>query len=512
MTGPAYDFCLRSPSGARAPPSRWSRPGTSPRAWLDAPSASRARPRRQRGAGVSAPLLVGNCSGFYGDRLGAMRELLTGDPVPAVVTGDYLAELTMLILGRTSCATPLGYAPHVRAPGRGLPRPAARARRPARRQRGRAAPRPASRAPARGGRRSRASTSTSRTSRVTTCGTSCGPGTWTRIPPAHRQRLPRRRRHHAALAAGATSCVTVAAPTPRSWSGPRPGTTAGPTTTRPTSTPGRRDRRRPRPGVRDPCHRRQLLGLPRPAPRPTPLGFPLAEVAADGSAWSRRRPAPAGSSPGTPYRAAALRGAVGPLRHPGRRRPPRHGAAGRRRPGPVRVSEVVGEAPPRGSRCPSTRWAACAQPRGPRAHRTRPRREGGVGTARSSSPACGPPRSPGRAPRCPTPTPTPSRGVAAARCTVRPREGARRPGFTAAVVELALGSYPGSRPSPRPPPPRRTASTARPGSTRRGRGRRGPRRRAPRGRPRRRWSVAGSRGSGPGGPRASTSGVGHETR
>ncbi|GAA1907432.1 DUF1446 domain-containing protein [Nocardioides lentus] len=60
---------------------------------------------------MSAPLLVGNCSGFYGDRLGAMRELLTGDPVPAVVTGDYLAELTMLILGRDQLRDPaLGYA------------------------------------------------------------------------------------------------------------------------------------------------------------------------------------------------------------------------------------------------------------------------------------------------------------------------------------------------------------------------------------------------------------------
>lgn len=45
------------------------------------------------------PLRVGNASGFYGDRFDAVREQLTGGPLD-VLTGDYLAELTMLILGR----------------------------------------------------------------------------------------------------------------------------------------------------------------------------------------------------------------------------------------------------------------------------------------------------------------------------------------------------------------------------------------------------------------------------
>lgn len=44
-------------------------------------------------------LRVGNCSGFYGDRLSAMREMLEGGELD-VLTGDWLAELTMLILGR----------------------------------------------------------------------------------------------------------------------------------------------------------------------------------------------------------------------------------------------------------------------------------------------------------------------------------------------------------------------------------------------------------------------------
>ncbi|WP_216894322.1 acyclic terpene utilization AtuA family protein [Nocardia alni] len=53
---------------------------------------------------------IGNCSGFYGDRFGAMREMLEGGRLD-VLTGDYLAELTMLILGRDRLKDPdLGYA------------------------------------------------------------------------------------------------------------------------------------------------------------------------------------------------------------------------------------------------------------------------------------------------------------------------------------------------------------------------------------------------------------------
>jgi len=59
-------------------------------------------------------LRIGNCSGFYGDRLSAMREMLEGsvDGQPLdVLTGDYLAELTMLILGKDTLKDPkLGYA------------------------------------------------------------------------------------------------------------------------------------------------------------------------------------------------------------------------------------------------------------------------------------------------------------------------------------------------------------------------------------------------------------------
>ncbi|MFF3317486.1 acyclic terpene utilization AtuA family protein [Streptomyces sp. NPDC003035] len=59
-------------------------------------------------------LRIGNASGFYGDRFDAVREMLTGggpDGPLDVLTGDYLAELTMLILGRDLLKDPhAGYA------------------------------------------------------------------------------------------------------------------------------------------------------------------------------------------------------------------------------------------------------------------------------------------------------------------------------------------------------------------------------------------------------------------
>ena len=48
---------------------------------------------------------VGNASGFYGDRISAVREMLEGGELD-YLTGDYLAELTMLILGRDKLKNP----------------------------------------------------------------------------------------------------------------------------------------------------------------------------------------------------------------------------------------------------------------------------------------------------------------------------------------------------------------------------------------------------------------------
>ncbi len=48
---------------------------------------------------MDQPIRIANCSGFYGDRLAAAREMVEGGPID-VLTGDWLAELTMLILAR----------------------------------------------------------------------------------------------------------------------------------------------------------------------------------------------------------------------------------------------------------------------------------------------------------------------------------------------------------------------------------------------------------------------------
>ncbi|WP_157245731.1 acyclic terpene utilization AtuA family protein [Nonomuraea typhae] len=55
-------------------------------------------------------LRVANCSGFYGDRLSAAREMVEGGPID-VLTGDWLAELTMLILAGNRLKGRPGYAP-----------------------------------------------------------------------------------------------------------------------------------------------------------------------------------------------------------------------------------------------------------------------------------------------------------------------------------------------------------------------------------------------------------------
>ncbi|MDX3236739.1 DUF1446 domain-containing protein [Streptomyces sp. ME03-5709C] len=55
-------------------------------------------------------LRIANCSGFYGDRLSAAREMVEGGPID-VLTGDYLAELTMLLLWKARQRDPeSGYA------------------------------------------------------------------------------------------------------------------------------------------------------------------------------------------------------------------------------------------------------------------------------------------------------------------------------------------------------------------------------------------------------------------
>ncbi len=56
---------------------------------------------------VSEPIRIANCSGFFGDRLAAAREMVGGGPID-VLTGDWLAELTMMILARSRAKRPGG--------------------------------------------------------------------------------------------------------------------------------------------------------------------------------------------------------------------------------------------------------------------------------------------------------------------------------------------------------------------------------------------------------------------
>ncbi|MDG2439539.1 MAG: DUF1446 domain-containing protein [Ilumatobacter sp.] len=59
---------------------------------------------------MSDPIRIANCSGFFGDRPSGALEMVDGGPID-VLTGDWLAELTMLILSRIRAKRPgQGYA------------------------------------------------------------------------------------------------------------------------------------------------------------------------------------------------------------------------------------------------------------------------------------------------------------------------------------------------------------------------------------------------------------------
>lgn len=55
----------------------------------------------------TTPLRIGNASGYYGDRIEAVRELVEQGPLD-VLTGDYLAELTMFLLWKARQKDPSG--------------------------------------------------------------------------------------------------------------------------------------------------------------------------------------------------------------------------------------------------------------------------------------------------------------------------------------------------------------------------------------------------------------------
>ncbi|MCR9095320.1 MAG: DUF1446 domain-containing protein [bacterium] len=59
---------------------------------------------------MADPIRIANCSGYFGDRPSGAREMVEGGPID-VLTGDWLAELTMLILSKIQAKRPgEGYA------------------------------------------------------------------------------------------------------------------------------------------------------------------------------------------------------------------------------------------------------------------------------------------------------------------------------------------------------------------------------------------------------------------
>ncbi|MEZ5228843.1 MAG: acyclic terpene utilization AtuA family protein [Acidimicrobiales bacterium] len=56
---------------------------------------------------MTDPIRIANCSGFFGDRPSGAVEMVEGGPID-VLTGDWLAELTMLILSRIRSKRPAG--------------------------------------------------------------------------------------------------------------------------------------------------------------------------------------------------------------------------------------------------------------------------------------------------------------------------------------------------------------------------------------------------------------------
>jgi len=64
----------------------------------------------QNGSAIGRSVRVANCSGFFGDRMSALQEMVRGGDID-YITGDYLAEVTMLVLAKLRLRDPeAGYA------------------------------------------------------------------------------------------------------------------------------------------------------------------------------------------------------------------------------------------------------------------------------------------------------------------------------------------------------------------------------------------------------------------
>ena len=155
VRGSALDFCRLVTQRVHRGDTDLVAQGRDANAWLEIAQCFAGPPGEGRRAPMTEPLRIGNCSGFYGDRLSAMREMLEGGPA---------RRADRRLPRRAHDADPrqgrdegrlAGLRPDLRTPGRGLPRPRAGARHPDRRQRRRAQPGRAGRPAARGRPRAR---------------------------------------------------------------------------------------------------------------------------------------------------------------------------------------------------------------------------------------------------------------------------------------------------------------------------------------------------------------------
>ena len=358
-----------------------------------------------------------------------------------VLTGDYLAELTMLILGRDQLKDPsLGYARTFVTPARGLPRPGARAGREDRLQRRRPQPRRPRRPHPRG--RARGSASTPAVAYVDGDDVRSVPSDSRRR--ADRQRVPRRVRHrgrarrrrrrrghrpgHRRLAGG-RACRLVAR------LGRRRRTTSWPAPSSPGTSSSAAARRRAAtsPGSGE---------IPHPA---QPLGFPLAEVAADGSSVITKHDGTGRHGHGRHrHRPAALRDPGHRLPQPRRDRRPDLDPAVRRRARPGGDHRRPRVRDPRAAQGRRQRAGRLPQLGRVRADRAGHQGEGGLGAdqlgrrlrRRRATWTLGP---------LPAADADTEEGASTLlRCTVQdPSPEAVGRAFSSAAVELALASYPG---------------------------------------------------------------------
>ena len=354
VTGSAYDFCLLVTQRVHRDDTDLVAVGEDAEQWLEIAQAFAGPPGPGREASrfdVAEPPTVGSATAPASTATGSPRCGRCSTAVPLdVLTGDYLAELTMLILGKDQLKDPsLGYARTFLRQVEDCLGLALEQRREDRQQRRRPQPRRPRRPAARGRAGPRARR---RVAHVE--GDDLRAARARRR--AHRERLPRRLRHRRGpRRAAPTSSSPAGSPTPRWWSARRSRTSAGPPTSYDELA-----------GAVVAGHVLEcgtqatggnFSGFHCRTTGPARSGFPLAEIAADGSQrdhQARRHRRRGHGRHG--HRAAGLRDPVRPATSaptsppastrqagPGRPRPGRDHRHPRRAPPPERLKVGVNE-------------------------------------------------------------------------------------------------------------------------------------------------------------------------